>query len=134
AHLPAADGFTPSQIFAGASGCSAASAVLFEFPDAPDATTWPKDGGNAVIAWNLTRNEPLEIRAQLSEDARSDQVNGNANLIQLYPLAPWLYGDRIVVAVSDKLDVPDDLARAAGACSITSGAAASSCSELGSAL
>ena len=134
AQLPAADGFTPSQIFAGASGFSAASAVLFEFPNAPDAATLPKDGGNAVIAWNLTRNEPLEIRAQISEYASSDKVNGNANMIEIYPLARWPYGDRIVVAVTDQLNVPNDLARVAGACSIASGAAASYCSELGSAL
>src|SRR5690606_8359596 len=130
AQLPAADGFTPSQIFAGSSGFSAASAVLVEFANAPDASSLPKDGGNAVIAWNLTRNEPLEIRAEISAYARSDKVNGNANVVEIYPLTRWPYGDRIVVAVTDQLAVADDLARVAGDCSVASGAAATYCNEL----
>src|SRR5690554_4853140 len=123
AQLPAQDGFTPSQIFNGSSGFSAASAVLFEFPA---AAAVPADGGQTVIAWNLTRQQPIPVRAAFNDYARSNKVNGSANVLEIFPLDRWPYGDRILVAVTDQLAINDNF-RVAGQCTDSS---TSYCQEL----
>ncbi|MDY7025472.1 MAG: hypothetical protein SVC26_03930 [Pseudomonadota bacterium] len=58
-QLPIQDGFTPEGIFNGYSGFSAASAVAFEFASELVASSLPKEGGDTVIAIDLTTGETL---------------------------------------------------------------------------
>lgn len=116
AQLPTDRGFSPEGIFSGASGFSAASAVIFEFDAAPETGAVPGDGGNAVIAWNLTRGQPVAIRAGVSEYAASDSVSAPSHAMEVFPGDRWAYGERILVAVTEELPVPGDVHTVASLC------------------
>lgn len=106
AQLPVAEGFTPSQIFSGASGYSAASVAVFEFDRRPNVDTLPADGGVAVRAFDLDTGTFLPIRASLSDYARSDKVSAPSEILQVFPRSRWPYGHRILIAVTSQLSVP----------------------------
>jgi hypothetical protein len=135
-QLPTDGGFSPAKIFADATGFSAASAVVFEFNGEPDAATLPKDGGNAVLAWNLTRGQPVDVRAAVSDYAQSGSVSTPADAIEIFPRDRWGWGDRILVAVTDQLAVVNDGETVAGLCAdeATGSAGADYCNELMSGL
>lgn len=109
AQLPAADGFTPSQVFNGASGFSAASVAVFEFDRRPNTATLPPDGGSAVRAFDLDTGKFLPIRTSLSEYARSDKVSAPSEVLQVFPRSRWPYGHRVLIAVTGQLSVPFSL-------------------------
>jgi pimeloyl-ACP methyl ester carboxylesterase len=106
AQLPAADGFTPSLIFNGASGYSAATVAVFEFDKRPAEFTLPADGGSAVRAFDLDTGKFLPIRTSLSTYARSDKVSAPSEVLQVFPLSRWPYGHRVLIAVTGSLMVP----------------------------
>lgn len=106
AQLPAADGFSPSLIFNGASGFSAATVAVFEFDKRPAEFTLPADGGSAVRAFDLDTGKFLPIRVSLSEYARSDKVSAPSEVLQVFPRSRWPYGHRILIAVTGNLLVP----------------------------
>ena len=103
AGLPAADGLTPAGIFSGSSGYSAASAALFEFFSPPLSALLPEDGGEAVIAIDLTTGQRVPVRVQVSEYAQSDSVAEPSYVLEVYPRSRWEYGHEILVAVTDEL-------------------------------
>jgi len=135
-QLPAADGFTPAQIFNGDSGFSAASAVVFEFDGSISAATVFPQGDQRIKAWNLSRGEPVAIRAQRSAYAESDKVSAPSTVIEVFPLDRWQYGDRILVAVTNGVHVAGDSASVASLCQTHAPGSdeALYCSELSSAL
>lgn len=100
-ELPAEDGFTPSQMFNGASGYSAASAVVFEFLSTPDPATLE----DAVRAIDLTTGLEVPVRAQVSEYAASDKVSFPSHVVEIFPLSRWEYGHEILVYVTDELEL-----------------------------
>lgn len=106
AQLPAADGFTPSQIFSGASGFSAATVAVFEFDQRPAEISLPADGGGAVRAFDLDTGRALPIRASLSAYARSNKVSAPSEVLQVFPRSRWPYGHRVLIAVTGQLLVP----------------------------
>ncbi|HVK99671.1 MAG TPA: hypothetical protein VM553_07665 [Dongiaceae bacterium] len=110
AQLPAVDGFTPQQVFDGTHGFSAASAVVFEFVHRPDITSLPVDGGSAVLAFDLTSGEAVEIRTQLSAFARGRNVSAPSEVLEIYPRGRWSFGHRILIAVTKDLSVPGETA------------------------
>ncbi len=136
AQLPAADGFTPSQIFNGASGFSAASAVVFEFDGDISTPVVLPSTDNSVRAWNLTRGEPISVRAQRSTYAQSDAVSAPSSVLEVYPLDRWDYGDRILVLVSNTVPVDNDNATVSSLCQnkVPGTAEQAYCDELSSAL
>ncbi len=100
AQLPVANGISVQQVFNNASGYSAASAVVFEFEQQPDAATLPKYGGSAVIAFDLTTNEPLDIRTQINAYARGRRVSAPSEVLEVFPMGRWPFGHQIAVAVT----------------------------------
>lgn len=105
-QLPQQDGYTAEQIFNGSSGFSAASSVIFEFADTLDADSLPANGGNAVIAWDVTRQQAVDIRALVSEYARSDKVKSATQNIEIFPEGRWAFGHTILVVVTNELGIP----------------------------
>ena len=103
ADLPQDAGLSPSAIFADASGFSAATAALFEFYSPPVAALIPKDGGDAVIAIDLTTGQRVPVRVQVSDYAQSDSVSEASYVLEVYPRSRWEYGHEILVAVTDAL-------------------------------
>ena len=97
-ELPA--GINIQKIFNGSSGFSAASAVLFELASAPQSNSLPADGGNSVIAINLSTGERTPITVQLSNYGRSTQVSSPAQVIEIFPRSRWQFGARYVVAIT----------------------------------
>jgi hypothetical protein len=93
-------GINIQKIFNGSSGYSAASAVLFELASAPQPDSLPADGGNSVIAINLSTGERTPITVQLSNYARSTQVSSPAQVIEIFPRSRWQFGARYVVAIT----------------------------------
>jgi len=105
AQLPVDEGFSPEGLFNGDSGFSAASAAVFEFGSAPLADTLPENGGDAVVAIDLTTGERISVRALISDYAQSDKVNGTAHVVEVYPQSRWEYGHEILVAITTDLDL-----------------------------
>lgn len=100
-ELPVEDGFSLSQMFNGASGYSAASAVIFEFLSTPD----PETVEDAVRAIDLTTGLEVPVRAQVSEYAASDDVSFSSHVVEIFPLSRWEYGHEILVYVTDELEL-----------------------------
>lgn len=118
AQLPADDGFTPSQLFADASGFSAASAVVFELSAALELERLAADGAGQVVAFDLTAGEPVDIRVQSSDYAKGENVSAAREMLEIYPLDRWPFGHEIVVIVTQQLPVatqPDFATRIASA-------------------
>ncbi len=105
AELPVADGVTPSEMFAGASGFSAASAVLFDFSSAPVAGSLPADGGDVVVAIDLTTGLQVPVTAMISTDAEGFRLDEPSHLLEIYPRSRWEYGHEILVVVTDELEL-----------------------------
>ncbi len=101
AELPVEDGYTPSGIFNGASGFSAASAVVFEFLSTPD----PETLEDAVVAIDLTTGLEVPIRAQVSDYAASDDVSFPSHVVEIFPQSRWEYGHEILVYITDELEL-----------------------------
>lgn len=99
AQLPVEDGISPSGIYNGASGFSAAVGAVFEFSErqAPP----PYDGGDLVVAYDLTAGERVPVHALISHHAQNPVLVGEtSHVLQVFPQARWAYGHRILVAVS----------------------------------
>jgi len=105
AQLPIENGISVEQIFNDASGFSAASAVVFEFDQQPDASTLPKHGGDAVHAFDLTTGETLDIRTQINAYARGHRVSAPSNVLEVFPMGRWPFGHRIAVVVTRDLHI-----------------------------
>lgn len=103
ADIPADDGLTPSAVFAGASGFSAATAALFEFYSPPVKALIPADGGDAVVAIDLTTGLRVPVRVQVSDYAQSDSVSEPSFVLEVYPRSRWEYGHEILIAITDSL-------------------------------
>ncbi|MDF1781244.1 MAG: hypothetical protein P1U67_08120 [Alcanivoracaceae bacterium] len=104
-QLPAETGISVEGIFNGAHGFSAASAVVFEFDHAPDPGSLPKYAENVVIAYDLDAGEFVDVRAQISDYAKGNNVSAPANVLEVYPVSRWNFGHRIVVAVTKSLEI-----------------------------
>ncbi|MDX1692475.1 MAG: hypothetical protein R3208_01845 [Ketobacteraceae bacterium] len=94
---------TPQTVINGSSGYSAATSVLFELESEPDLSTLPEDGGESVIAINLTTGERAPVRAFISEYARSRRVAQPAQIVEIYPRARWTFGERYAVFLTKAL-------------------------------
>ena len=102
AELPTGDGVTPAEVFAGSSGFSAAGAVVFEFSAMPDAASIPADGGDMVVAIDLTTGQRVPVRAHISPDALARQVDEPSFVMEIFPRSRWAYGHEILVVVTDQ--------------------------------
>ncbi len=102
-QLPIAEGISPAALFNGSSGFSAASAVVFEFETRPVKKQIDATGGSQVVAYDLTTNEFVAIRSQVSTYARSSAVNGKSEIVEVYPISRWPFRHQIVVAVTEEL-------------------------------
>lgn len=107
-QLPVDLGISPKQIFEGHHGFSAASAVVFEFDNAPDESTLPKLGGSAVLAFDTTTGEMLDIRAQVNNYARSGKVSAPSQVLEVFPMTRWAFGHTILVVVTKELNIPGE--------------------------
>ncbi|HVL00359.1 MAG TPA: hypothetical protein VM553_11140, partial [Dongiaceae bacterium] len=94
---------TPESVFSGSSGFSAATTVLFELDHAPDLTTLPTDGGNAIVALDLDTGERMPVRVLLNEYARSRKVTAPKQVVEIYPRSRWQFGGRYVVGLTKQL-------------------------------
>lgn len=100
---------TPQTVFNGSSGFSAASSVVFELDMPPEPTTVPEDGGNSVLAFNLTTGERVPVRVQINEFARSRRVASPSQIIEIYPRSRWNFSDRYAVFLTKDLKPLDEL-------------------------
>lgn len=94
---------TPESVFGGSSGFSAATTVLFELDQAPDLSTLPADGGDAVVALDLDTGERMPVRVMLNEYARSRKVTAPKQIVEIYPRSRWNFSGRYVVGLTKKL-------------------------------
>lgn len=81
----------------GGDGFSAVTPVALQLPDAlaPDAI--PADGGEVVVAWDITTGERIRIHAEVSQHLNDER--GVRNIIVAYPATRFAPGHRIAVAV-----------------------------------
>lgn len=107
-QLPEELGISPELIFNGYHGFSSASAVVFEFENRPDETSLPKLGGDAVLAFDLTSGEPVDIRAEMNKYARGRQVSAPADVLEVFPMDRWPFGHTILVVVTKALNIPNE--------------------------
>lgn len=105
AQLPVENGISVEQIFNGASGFSAASAVVFEFAQRPDDSALDKYGADMVMAYDLTSGNFVDIRTQISNYARGRQVSAPSEVLEVYPLDRWSFGHTIAVVVTKALPI-----------------------------
>lgn len=106
--LPTADGVSPSALLNGSTGFSAATGAVFEFGVAPNAATLPRDGGSAVIAFDLDSGLRVPIDAFVNNYASSPLVQFQSHIIQVFPRSRYAYKHRIVIAVTKALSAPGD--------------------------
>lgn len=107
-QLPAETGISVEGIFNGSHGFSAASAVVFEFDNEPDASSLPKYADGVVVAYDLDAGEFIDVRAQISDYAKGDKVSAPSNVLEVYPVTRWQFGHRIVVAVTKQLHIENE--------------------------
>lgn len=107
-QLPTETGISFDSQFAGSSGFSAATAVIFEFANAPIKASLPKNGGSSVLAFDLDTNQPVPIRTQLSTYARSKQVSAPSEVLEVFPESRWSFGHRILVVVTKDLRINNE--------------------------
>lgn len=105
AELPAFDGFTPSQLFNGSTGFSAASPVIFEFKQTIRTDEVIGDGASQVVAIDLTTGELLDVRVQASAYAKGENVSAPSEAVEIYPRARWPFGHEILVALTTDFPV-----------------------------
>lgn len=94
---------TPENVINGSSGYSAATSVVFELDSEPDSATLPADGGESVIAINLTTGERTPIRTHISDYARSKKVSEPSQIVEIYPRSRWNFGERYAVFLTKSL-------------------------------
>lgn len=99
-QLPTESGISVEQVFNGASGFSAASAVVFEFANAPDESTLPKYGDGVVLALDLTTGQQLDVRTQVNHYARGRKVSAPSDVLEVFPLERWPFGHTVAVVVT----------------------------------
>lgn len=108
AQLPVETGISVEQIFNGDHGFSAATAVVFEFENAPEVASLPKYGDGVVIAYDLDNGEFVDVRAQISDYAKGSNVSAPANVLEVFPVSRWEFGHRIIVAVTKSLQIDNE--------------------------
>lgn len=102
-ELPENDGVLPSQVFEGASGYSAGSGVLFQFVAEPLFAETPVDGGDMVVAVDLTTGLRVPVRVKISPDAQAFRIPEVSYVLEVFPRSRWEYGHEILVVVMDEL-------------------------------
>jgi len=95
--------FSPSTIFNGSTGYSAAGPVLFELPAEP-ASTLAKDGGDMVVVYDLDSGKKIDMVTNMSMAAHSPRDKKKAsNVIELWPRSRFEFGHRYVAALTMQL-------------------------------
>lgn len=98
AQLPIDEGFSPEGIFNGASGFSAASMVVFEFPEKPKQAL-PIDGADSILAYDIDSGERIDIRVQWNKFASGKKVSSPSNVLMVNAVSRWPYGKKVLVVI-----------------------------------
>ena len=129
-ELPQDEGVRPSQVFAGSSGYSAATGVLFQFASEPLLAEVPSDGGDKVVAIDLTTGQRVPVRVKVSQDAQAFRIPEVSYVLEIFPRSRWEYGHEILVVVTDDLPLTVPEAGLLSRLSLSQGYSASLVSDL----
>jgi hypothetical protein len=112
----------PSAIFDGQDGFSAAGPILFELDAPPDPTTLPADGGDAVVVFDRTTGERVDVMAEFDTQALKAPTPGH--VVRVWPRTRFEFGGKYVAALTTGLRRFDATAyeRSAGFAAAVSGA------------
>ena len=130
AELPQDEGVRPSQVFAGSSGYSAATGVLFQFASEPLLAEVPSDGGDKVVAIDLMTGQRVPVRVKVSQDAQAFRIPEVSYVLEIFPRSRWEYGHEILVVVTDDLPLTVPEAGLLSRLSLSQGYSASLVSDL----
>ena len=94
---------TSPKVFSDATGFSAAAPVMIELPEAFDAGSIPKEGGNTVLVFDKTTGMQLPIRTQRFDYALNNRFDEQSHIIEIYPRARFEFGHNYIAVVTNNL-------------------------------
>lgn len=94
----------PQALYAGSSGFSAASPVLFELDAPMDESAITVDGGEVLQVYEIGGDgTPVPLRVGVMNPARTEGVSRMDNVIEAFPRSRWKFGGRYVAVLTRAL-------------------------------
>ncbi len=91
-------GATPEELVDGADGFSPVTPVIFTLPESIDPGSVPTNGGDEVVALDLTTGKRVAIRVELA--GQPEERASAENVLLVWPRARFEPGHRILVTVT----------------------------------
>lgn len=105
-QIPENEGLTVEELFNTSSGFSPNSPVIFEFIERPNEENLSNE--NTIVAYNVTKGTFQTIRSSVSSYARNKLlIKNTSNILEIFPVGRWDFGDTYIVAVTSNLLADD---------------------------